>query len=230
MSQVSILVSTHDRYRAVWPPFCHGLRKYWPDCPWPVWFVTNRLKSPCGLAVRTGRDANWTRMLRAVLERIDSPVILYLHEDYWLDAPVDTPALEAYASLVAQGKADYVGLYPSWSNPKVRRAGACQHDPRLSHYAPDSAYRTSLQAAFWRRGYFQGLLRDGESPWQFERNSNARVVDGGRHLCVEDDSAFHYPLRPKGGPVYRGEWTRDAVVYAEREGLSIDFSRHPKDY
>lgn len=230
MHQVSILVSTHDRYRAVWPPFCHGLHKYWPDCPWPVWFVTNRLEPSCGGAIKTGRDTNWTHMVRVALEGIDSPAILYLHEDYWLDAPVDTPALTAFAEIVVQGQADYVGLYPSWANPKTKSAGVCQRDPRLWHYAPDSAYRTSLQAAFWRRCYFHSLLRGGESPWQFERNSNARVADGDRHLCVGDSSAFHYPLRPRGGPVYRGEWTRDAVDYAEREGLDIDFARHPRDY
>jgi hypothetical protein len=40
---------------------------------------------------------------------------------------------------------------------------------------------------------------------------------------------INYPLSPRGSPIYRGVWHDDAGRYAAAEGLTIDFSRQPKD-
>ena len=50
--------------------FCHGLEKYWPDCPYPVVFITNYLEPPVGIAVKVGDENNFYRKLNTALDRI----------------------------------------------------------------------------------------------------------------------------------------------------------------
>lgn len=85
--EAAILIATNDPYltafgKVWWACF----KKYWPDCPWPVLFVTPTADVP-GLPVfRTGSDEGWNRRTLAgllELNRLYAPeTVLLLHEDY----------------------------------------------------------------------------------------------------------------------------------------------------
>ena len=171
---VTILVSTIDAWQIMWKPWCFYINKYWPDCPWPIRFVTNYLDPPCGETIKTGATLNWTAMIRQALRAIQTPLILYIHEDCWLAAPVDTRAVIEFAGIVARREAGHIRLH---ANDQASQGGigSFPPDPRLFVIGPAAQYRTCLQAAIWRREIFLGLLREGESPWDFEINSHARA-------------------------------------------------------
>lgn len=221
---VTLLVSTHDRYRAAWKPFCHGLHKYWPDCPWPVRFMTNHRDPPCGKALKTGTDDNWTTMHRKALTQIQTKMFFFLHEDYWLTHPVDTKSLLEFAEIIEQGDADRIMLCQGRHTGK----GTFLLDDRLNVYADKSIVRNANQAGLWRTSTFLSLLKTGESAWDFELDGNIRSYGMSGFLYSKKTDYIRY-LFPDGA-LRRGRWKPHAKKYAIKEKLKIDFFKQPRDY
>ena len=232
-TNVVIVVGTLDLYSIVWRGLCHGLKRYWPDCPWPVRFITNDLDPPCGEAVKVGGDhTRWSQRMKKGLRQIKSPVILWLTSDNWITAPVDTEALLDFAGYILSRKADHIRLYPGWDHDTAK--GPFRHDFRLMVFNRKSPYRCSLKPGLWWRKALLSLLRKGEQAWDFEREASKRSRElGDRFLAVADWG--HFPMVTAGdpsgdwvkSPVVRGRWTKAALRYAQQEGLKIDFSKHP---
>jgi len=221
-AQVTVFVSTHDRYRIAWKPFCHAMQKYWPDCPWPTRFLTNGLESPCGTALKVGEDTNWTEMQRRGLGQIQTDIILFMCEDYWLTETVDTGVLIELADIIVSGEADRILLRRGSHTSK----GTFRPDPRLNIFADYSVYRTALQAGLWRVSTFLSLLEDGESAWDFEIKGSIRSQDiPAIFLNVKGPDYIH--IVPPKGAIKLGKWIEAAKKYVAREGLQIDFSTNP---
>lgn len=225
-SNVTVYVSTLDQWSAVWPGFCHGLRKYWPDCPWPVAFSTEELNAPCGRSLKVGSEEHWTRRNRKALEKLATPVVLFMIDDFWLCDPVDTETLLSFAEVVEQGQADYIALAYG-----RREESDGDFDEKLYYRGKDEFYRLALQAALWRREVLIELLTDDiMTPWAFEQSGRARSQDL-TCLATKEFRFLKYVERsvPEwiGGAVIRGKWQPSAMKYALREELTFDFSVNP---
>jgi hypothetical protein len=234
MNDVVVAVGTIDAYKAAWPVFCHSLDRYWPDCPWPVVFMTNNREGPCGRTVKTGGDhARWSERTRRGLEQIKARVVLWMTEDNWLTATVDTAALMDFAGHVLAGDLHHARLYPGWDHDVDE--GPFPEDSRLLVFARESPYRCSLKPSLWRRKIFFRLLRDGEAPWAFERDASRRSRKfGDRFAAVRGWNHFHFVTRgcpssswAEKSPLVKGKWTTAAREYCEREGLEVDLTKHP---
>jgi hypothetical protein len=220
MDNTTLLVSTFDGYSMCWPPFCHGLSKYYPDHPELV-FVTNHKAPPAGRGLALGTDGGWAKNLLAALERVSTPFLLYMQEDYWLKSAVTPQNIRDYVNLLERGQADYIRLLPV-PGPDRDFPG----DARLGIIEPHAAYRTSLQAALWRKDTLAALIRPDESPWDFERNSGRRsACYGDRFLCVK---RRRYGLDYVFTAIVDGQWDPQARRYAQEEGIAVDFDALPR--
>lgn len=224
MSDVAIIVGSCDKYHFAWPPFCHGLNKYWPDPPWPVYIVTNHLDAPCGQTLKIGDDPGWTGMVRTALQTINKPVVLWMADDAWLTAPPDTQAMMDWADIILRDEADYIRLTMSTNDPADETYPG---DPRLFIVPARYEYRASLMPALWNVETFLSLLRDGESTWSFEIQGSKRAwSDDERFLCAKDTLTWRWPHRSDpdwhghSTPIVRGAWTPAAKEYARREGIT----------
>jgi len=217
MDKVTLLVSSFDGYSMCWPAFCHGLTKYWPDCPFPTLFTTNFKQAPCGETLLLGEDKGWATNLVFVLNQIKTPYIIYMQEDYWMDTPVNQKNIDDYVRLMDMDKADYIRLYPSAVPENIY-----PDDPRLRVIPEDAEYRTSLQAALWRKSVLIDLLDLTESPWRFEQKGGARSAKyKDRFLCVADaNNGIGYVCTA----ILAGAWSKKAYTYAEREQITVDFT------
>jgi hypothetical protein len=230
--QVTIIVSTFDKYAASWPAFCHGMDKYWPGCIWPIYFTTYDLDPPCFEAIKCPPEySTWSMMMRYALERVETPLFMFLHDDYWLVERPDDPFLFRCVDIMMNDPdVRHIQLCPSWNVMKT--SGPYEDDDRFLVVAEDSDYRSSNQASLWYTQAYLDLLRDKESPWEFEVKGSIRAR-GFTCLSVKDHLYFKYVYRHLPDwptePIVKGKWTEAAYLYAEREGLEIDFSKHPGD-
>lgn len=229
-TKTAILITSCDAFEDCWGPYAHGLHKYWPDCPFPVFLITNdkTFSDPSIKSLRIKPDRGWARNLRHAMDAVDAEILLYTHEDFWLSAPVDTAEILDFVGHVAADRADYIRLYPAPAPDEPFAA-----DPRLGVLADNAPYRTSLQAALWRKSVLQDLLRDDESCWGFELDGTPRSRRyAERFLCVQPRIAVPGRNHPIGlhyvcTAINKGRWATEAVQYAKREGLAIDFSNRP---
>lgn len=224
MPEMLVVMFSCDKYAAAWEPFCHGFRKYWPDCPWPLVGVSNHLDTPCDKTVKVGEDKSWSHTVLRGMKRIRAPVILGLFEDHWITGPVDTVVLIDFARHVKRGDAVHIRLKAG----DAKHVGDFHLDSRLVVAAPGERYRACLQPAFWSVPDFRKLLKPGETPWEFEQRSARRTGGSPKYLCVKSEH-LPYAITPEWsrGVLKGGRWTDGAKKYAEREGLKIDFSRNP---
>lgn len=229
LPQVSIVVSSYDGLSDCWMPFFHGLGKYWPSCPYPIFLITNEkdFVQEQVTVIKTGVDLGWSRNLLVALDRIKTPYILYFQEDYWINETVNAAAIADYVVAMERNSFNYVRLL-SFPRPDGEFPG----DARLGIISDGASYRTSVQASIWRTQVLRDLVDPTESPWQFEINGTERSRKyGGTFLSVMERGSdpYYYGIRYLCTAVNRGRWSREAWKYAEREGISVDFSNFPTE-
>lgn len=231
-SKTAVLVTSCDAFEDCWAPFAHGMTKYWPDCPYPAYLITNeKVFAGKGLqSLQIRPDQGWARNLRAAVAAVDADVILYSHEDFWIKAKVDTAEIAAFVDLIRSGHADYIRLYPAPSPDRPSHL-----DGRIGELATEAPYRTSLQMALWRTSVLLELLRDDESCWEFELIGTSRSRRyGNRFLCVNRSQAASTGQRQAGiqyvcTAINKGRWATEAIEYCRREGLAVDFTNRPNE-
>lgn len=229
MSQVSVLISSFDGYADCWGPVCHGFTKYWPDCPYPIYLMTNHLDYPHPrvevMKVAGGRD--WSGRMLTALDRIQTPYVLYFQEDYWIRQPVDTAKIVAYADHMERHGLNYLRLL---SKPTPDHDFT--HDARLGVLATNAPYRTSVQISFWRKEVLRDLIRPGESVWHFEILGSKRSRKyGDTFLSIKQHNGDDYchGMYYVCTAINLGKWAWIAKDYARQEGLAVDFSKLPTD-
>ena len=231
VNNIAVLIGTHDQYRAAWPAMHHSLTKYFPDCPWPIYWVTNQLDPPCGTGLKVGGGKVWGTNMRKALHMLDSEVVLFMPEDTWMTGKVNTEALVEFATYITDDIVDHIRLVNS---DAVIHLKDYTPDPRLWIYASNSPYRTSCCPGLWRRDVMRKLIRNTDTAWSFEKQAPSCSRDY-LFLCTYASDYIPYVM-PVGGakwawsPIKRGKWTPGARLWAEVEGVEVDFSKHPKDY
>src|SRR5678815_2310078 len=112
--ELVVVVSSCDSFRDAWAPFFYFFAKRWPDCPFPVYLITNHgtYRDPLVRCLPVGRDRGWSDNLSLALNRIETPHILYLQEDYFLTRPVHTEHLREDIAFMQRHRAAYLGLCP----------------------------------------------------------------------------------------------------------------------
>jgi hypothetical protein len=228
----SLLISSCDTFSDCWDPYFHGLKKYWPDCPYEVFIITNYwdVKGDLVRSIKVGKDRGWSNNTLLALKHITTPYIIYTHEDFWIKSRVDTKVIEDYIRLMETDKVNYIGIYPG-SGPLV----PFPLDGRLGLISDCAPYRTSLQVAIWRKDVLEDLIVEGENPWQFEILGTERSKHyGNTFLSVirffdKKNEPYHYGINYVCTAINKGRWSKEAKQYAEFEGLAIDFTNRPHE-
>lgn len=217
--QCSVIVSSWDGFADCWPFFVHGLKKYWPDCPWRVLLMTTgSLPQFEGIeTVNLQEDRGWASNLKRTLEHVSTPYVLYLQEDYWIEKPVNTAALANVLAEMRKQNAGYARIVPV--PPPDQKAEA---ETGLGACSAANRYRVSLQAAFWKKNFLEKLLFDGENGLDFEHKGCKRSA-----ALPEQCLASVRDLLPYGAgtAVRKGRWTMSAIRYAGRENMPLPYRK-----
>lgn len=229
LNSTSIVVSSCDKFQDVWNPFFTLFFRYWPDCPFPIFLIANRLSYPDDRVktILTDEDRGWAANLRLVLDKVPTPYVLYLQEDYLLEGKADTATILALAAYLSQHRAGCLRLYPS-PGPDL----PCADNNHLGVISKTAPYRVSLQAALWDKEVLRSLLVDGESGWDMEikGTERSRSQDVPFFSVKRDpatDQVTNLALPYFCTAIVRGRWVRQAVKLCQSEGLIIDARRRP---
>ncbi len=234
MADVTVLVNSSDGFEDCWQPFFKLFQTYWPECAYPLVLNTETktyqhpgldIRSSC-VAKGESRRLTWSECLMRCLDQISTPYVLYLQEDFFLEAPVRADTLGLFADELRGNRADVIRLM------ECGGAGPWHvtNNPLLWRVDQKATYRIALQAALWRKSTLRSHLRAHESPWQLEVFGSRRAQRrrGETVLCVNRDQ-FHGPGKeifqytPTG--VVKGQWEHFVPALFAQEGISIDFNK-----
>lgn len=216
MAPVTVLVPSCDRYRDLWRPFVTLLQRHWPDCPYPVVVGSNHAvcEESWVTPLPIGDDLTWTKSTRAMVERIDSPIVLMLLDDFFFRSRVNTARIEGLVRDFERLDAAYLRLVPN-PPPDLRLARFSD----VGEIAPGAPYRSSLQAALWRKSDLLELLRDEENPWQMEVLGSRRSDGMTRGFYAVWEPALDYYAG-----VVSGRWEPYGLAVCREQGVQVDLN------
>ncbi|MGZ4985602.1 MAG: hypothetical protein ACXV8A_05885 [Chthoniobacterales bacterium] len=217
MNSIAIVVSSCDAFFDAWRPFAFFFRKYWADCPFPVYLITNELpvRSDLIRAISVGQDRGWASNLKRALDEIDATRILYLQEDYFLDAPVRA---EQFASDVDYAIAHDVDAFYFRARAELEHGFEPLND-RFGIVPRNSDGRTRCQLALWKRDSLLAVLRDDENAWEMESGGSGRTRE---MRILSYSSRENAPISYLMSAIVRGLWTREALAMCAAANVAIE--------
>jgi hypothetical protein len=212
----ALVILSCDAYRDLWEPCLTLYRRYWPDCPYPIFLVseTREAHLPPAQSVRAGSGLAWSDVARVALETLEQEYVLLVLDDFFLTRRVSTVAVEDKRRQLEACHGAYLRLGP-WP----RSSAAVPWASDIGEHEAGLPLRTSLQAAFWRRSVLLGLLQPSESPWDFERYGSIRSQ------AIPGFYTARRPVLPYVEVLTRGKWLPRGLRLCRREGLTVDTSR-----
>jgi hypothetical protein len=204
---MNVYVTTSDWYNPLIPAFCHLFRRHWsaeqevvflgytppaealPDNASfvslgpPEQFGNEKPEWSPG---RRGWPMNepfptplWTDSLRPFFETLPEDLFVLLQIDYFLHQPVRRGIVKELERRFERAGVAKIDL----SRDRTHYPNDLYSDEdglRLIVTRQDAPYRSSLQAAIWRREYFLEYLVPGRSPWDFEELGMLEHMNDGR--------------------------------------------------
>ena len=228
----SVFVNSSDGFDDCWPPFFTLLKRYWPDCTAPIYLNTEKktyrhpdiqVNSTQVQGTATNR-LTWSECLNAGLTMLETPLVLYFQEDYFIhQAVLDERIQQAVKHML--------------ENPEVLHIGLTKHgshgpfgDYPLKGFktiGPKARYRISTQAGLWRVDALKSYLRRRENGWMFEIYGTWRSHRRKEcFLTAQCDSIF-------GGPpidylhtgIIKGQWLPQMPDVFKENDICVDFSK-----
>lgn len=228
----TILVNTSDGFEDCWGPFFTLLEKYWPECKAPIYLNTEnkiwqhpRFDIRCTTVQKNEPNRlTWSQCLIAALDQIETPLVLYFQEDYFIHQNVRAELIESAAQYMLD-------------HPEIKHIALTRHGSigPHEHYKADwlkkiqqkARYRISTQAALWRVDTLKSYLRPEENGWMFEIYATWRAHRRMEcFLCAAFDDQH-------GGPaidylhtgIIKGKWLKGIQEVFQPNGICIDYER-----
>jgi hypothetical protein len=190
MEEVSLVVSSCDKYAFLWEPFFVQLFKFWPELKKsekfvPIFLISNFKKyhNSRVINIAVGEDKSWSDNMIKVLESVKTKYVIILLDDYILTKPVNIDRLAEIINLLYQKRGAYSNLMvdhsifvkqalfrPFSKNKPVVGVKEIVLRGLTTHNFP----RNSLQACIWDTANFRKILRAGESAWRHEAAGHKR--------------------------------------------------------
>jgi hypothetical protein len=216
-NSVAIMVSSCDAFFDAWRPFHAFLEKFWDDCPLEIFLLTNQIevRSSRLRSIAVGPDRGWSSNLLRALEQVPHPHLLYLQEDYFLTAQVESGQLARDFAEAIESGGDSL-CFRARSEPD---AGFTPLNDRFGVVPLSSDGRTRCQATLWNRKALHSILREGETAWNFEARGSARTQE---MRILSYDSRENTPIRYLVSAISRGFWMPDAIAFCRQNNVEID--------
>jgi hypothetical protein len=230
----SILINSTDSFEDCWIPFFTLFKKYWPDFTGKIYlntetkiFVFPGLDIECVLNNKNSPNKRipWSECLIRALNGINSDVLLYMQEDYFLKDSVKDDLIDKFVQLMH----DNIEIHCIHLTDQVAPSVQPSDYDKLFYIPQNHKDRVSCQAALWRKEIMLNYLRNYESGWDFEWWGSKRAsIQDHNFLAVDKNwvrlNQFEIiPYIFTG--VIGGRWFKEVIPLFEKNNILIDYSK-----
>lgn len=212
-----IVVLTCDKYDDAWSPFFKLKNKYWKNCKYNTYLITEKKK--CSFCETININENiWSKRVRDGLKKLKSKFVIIILEDFFIRDYVDTKRIEYCIKNFPENAAcfnfeisnDPYDIDSKFKGFKIK--------------TKESTYKCSCQAALWDRQKLINLLSYDCDPWTWETTEPIKDYD-----FYINSSNYVIDYGYKNGMwfgIKSGKWfKKDVVPLFKKEGIDVDFSR-----
>lgn len=237
MSKYAILVNSCDAFSDCWDPFFKLFTIYWPDFKGKIYLNTEvkdfhypGLQIISTKTYLTGgtsqvKELPWGERFKRALEMIDSDIILYLQEDYFLKDQVKNDIITDFVeTIISNPEVDCIHLTDQAAIPENK----IPPYPKLFELRFNQSYRISLQAALWKKEVLLQYVRPYESTWEFEEYGSKRADVLRHHFYVVDPNWVklnEFEIIPYiFTGITRGRWNEEVIHLFDKVNIKMDYS------
>lgn len=173
MIDISILVVSCDKNIEMVQIFFEFFEKFWDDCPYDIFLSMEEKKADLNekiIQINDNCKTGWCGRVQKCLEMIPSKYVLIMLDDFFIEENVNMPLLDEYVEYMEQRNAAQITLTPI-RNELDESGSKNKHLVLRNRWGH---YKTCLQCGIWNRKDFISLLKEKESPWEFELFGNIR--------------------------------------------------------
>lgn len=218
---IGIFIGSCDKYSDLWEPFFYFFKKYWSNCPFPVYLMSNTKAHRYAIPLYT-EGKSWTEEMRCALEQFPHDYLLYLQDDYFLTQEVNNSEFEELFSVIQKLKPAYFRLFPH-RGPKP----GILISKDIQYLSKEELFACSLQAAIWEKQALIGLLDQDENIWKFELLAGNRAKKLPQPFLsivwqwYLPRKERRYPINYFCTAIRKGKWREDAIDFCEQEGFDV---------
>lgn len=214
MNNTAIIVITCFKFRQAWEPFFKLFKKYWPDCPFSVYMITDKGSFDDINVIEIGNDNGFSGNLLLGLKNVEQPKIIYFQEDYFFTNYFDTKRIKKYSNYLDTHSIACLRLAPCPGPTEIWK-----EDKTLGIIKKGEEYRVSTQTAIWDKDIFVNLLKNGETGSEFEINGTKRskMLDKMFLSVWRNQSPTPYYITG----IVRGVWQQGALDHLQKEGIDV---------
>jgi len=235
MIKYSILVNTCDKFEDCWDPFFKLFQLYWPDCSGTIYLNTEYkdysypglniipIKGCAKHNVPRNQRATWSQCLKWALEEMDTEIVLYMQEDYFLNAPANNRLFSEFLNMFASNPTMHC-LHISQAMGGADGSSKYEHLDLIKRVYK---YRVGCQAAMWKRMILMSYIKEKESAWDFEEFASERARYMPHNFYIVNKEWLNAnPILPYlATGIVQGYWWRPVVDLFKKHGIEIDFSK-----
>lgn len=214
-NKLVILVVSCDKYSDVWPPFFGLFEKFWPDCPFQIYLLTNYISSVPYHGVKcisVGKDISWSANLIQCLNILSEDYVFMIIDDLLFDAKVNTKKIIEVLEWMIATDSNYMRLSCS---PRADK----KYNELVGIISPGTIYRTSTVMSVWKKEILKNLLEKNENAWQFEVAGSLRSDKYDKFYATNN---LHFRVI---NSVIKGKWHPDAIKKISNCNISVDLKK-----
>ncbi|MDI6792494.1 MAG: hypothetical protein QME81_06460 [bacterium] len=212
-NKFAVVVVSCDKYSDLWKPFFQLFGRFWLDCPFNVYLLSNEVIAniPRVKNLLIGEDISWSdNLIKGVSQLKEKNIFLVLDDLFLFDFVNSQKILEVFDWII-KSKANYVRLNPF---PRPDR----QYNKLVGVVSKGTIYRTSTVSSVWKKDVLLNLLKPGESAWDFEVYGTVRSNSYDGFYSTWEN---HFPII---NTVIKSKWQRKAVKKITSLGIDIDLT------
>lgn len=213
-SDTAFVVVSCDKYSALWEPFFRCLSKYWSDCPFDKFLVSNHLdvSDQRVVVVKIGDDKSYSDNLRTALEQINYEWIILWLDDVFIADMVETERLLHILEHVKRRGAGYLKLAADMPMAYVSDPGE-----EVGPLPKGIKYRSAIGCTLYRKSTLLKLLTPNASAWDLDRSAIADQLDEPFYALTPSSSKS--PPIKYSHLLIKGRWLIESLPFLWREGL-----------
>ena len=211
MNEISVLIGSCDKNEDIIEPFYKLYKKYWKH-DYITYIATETKDFKYGISLK--HTGSWTKRIRESLEEIDTDLVIFMLDDFFLRKSVDNKIIEDLAKDFKENIA-VCNFERSYVESQVR----------FTIRANRSPYLCSCQPSLWNRKKLIELLAGDKSPHEWE----LQIIDSSYDFYINNgelvfDIGYCRENRDYWG-IVKGKWATECIDLFKKEKTDVDFSK-----
>lgn len=227
MSKVGVLICSCDAYQVCWKPLIYSFDKYWKNCEYTKYVVSNFLSEKFNNVefIKVGDHHGWGADTRKALTEINCDYLIYFQEDYFLDYSVNNEAIKSHVRYMEDKGLDYLKISYDGINRDKYRIG----DTIYCNNPIDKRYAVNTAVAIWKKELLEKLAIPGYTGWDFEYTILRYIKDNS--ITIKSETLLTSAIKEygltmiPGFAIQRGKWTLAGVRFLRENGFEDLISR-----